>query len=69
MHERDMKMNLTNELIALKEMNETRICLLIIIQSGMLLESILADLLKECIELCKIFQTSIRTTQGSTRPT
>lgn len=55
--------------VALKEMNETRICLLMIIMSELLPEALLADLLKKCIELCKILQTSIRTAQGSSRPT
>lgn len=53
--------------IALKEMNESRICLKIIIQSELMKESLLTDLLAECEELCKILGSSIQTAQGNAR--
>jgi four helix bundle protein len=53
--------------IALKELNESRIWLSMIILSKMLPEENLLDLLKECNELCRILQASIRTAQGPRR--
>ncbi len=49
--------------IALKELNETRIWLKIIIRSRLIKESILLDLLDECDQLCRILGASIRTSQ------
>lgn len=47
--------------ICLKELNESRIWLQIIIQSQMLSEPQLHDLSQECDELCKIISASIKT--------
>ncbi len=51
--------------IALKEMNESRIWLTIIIQSELLAESRLTDLLSECDQLCRILNSSIHTAQSN----
>ncbi len=51
--------------IALKELNEARIWLRMIILGEMLEESKLAEILKECEELCRILYASIQTAQQS----
>jgi four helix bundle protein len=53
--------------LALKELNEARIWLKMIVQSDMLAESRLAELLVECDELCRILNASIQTAQGPQR--
>lgn len=47
--------------ISLKELNETRIWLRIIIESEMVPAHLMADPLTECDELCRILATSIKT--------
>jgi four helix bundle protein len=47
--------------IVLKELNETSIWLRIIERSGLLSAELLADLIRENSELCKIFASSLRT--------
>lgn len=47
--------------ICLKELNESRIWLKIIIRSDMLPESRLQNLAQECDELCKIINASVKT--------
>lgn len=47
--------------ICLKELNESRIWLEIVIRSKMLPESKLSDLRDECTELCRIIGASVRT--------
>ena len=51
--------------IALKEMNESRIWLTIIVQSELLAESRLTDLLSECDQMCRILNSSIHTAQSN----
>ena len=48
--------------ICLKELNEARTWLKIVIGSEMLAESRLADITNECDELCRIVNASIKTT-------
>lgn len=50
--------------IALKELNETRVWLKIIIRAELLKKSILVDLIDECDQLCRILGASIRTSQA-----
>lgn len=50
--------------ISLKELNEARIWLKVIVLSEMLPQDRLGELQSECVELCKILQSSIRTAQG-----
>jgi four helix bundle protein len=50
--------------ICLKELNEARVWLKIVIQSEMLPESRLANIITECDELCRIINASIKTTQA-----
>ena len=47
--------------IVLKELNETSIWLRIIEKSGLLSAELLADLIRENRELCKIFASSLKT--------
>lgn len=49
--------------IALKELNEARVWLKIIIEAEMLPGELLHDLCKECDELCRILYASIQTVQ------
>ncbi len=49
--------------ICLKELNETRIWLLIVLRSEMLPTTRLTDLIAECQELCKIINSSIQTSR------
>jgi four helix bundle protein len=49
--------------IGLKELNEARIWLRMIIESEMLPENRLSELLGECNELCRILSASIQTAQ------
>ncbi len=49
--------------IALKELNETAVWLLIIIRSKMLSHEECIELQKECDELCRIISTSVKTSQ------
>lgn len=51
--------------IALKELNETRIWLKIIIRSGMVSEKRVGNLLDECEQLCRILSASIHTSKKS----
>jgi four helix bundle protein len=50
--------------IGLKELNEARIWLRMIVQSEMLPESRLGELVNECEELCRILAASIKTAQA-----
>jgi four helix bundle protein len=50
--------------ICLKELNESRIWLKIITRSEMLPEARLANIITECDELCRIINSSIKTTQA-----
>lgn len=52
--------------ISLKELNETRIWLRIIVESEMLPAHLVTDLQNECDELCRIIATSFKT--ASTQP-
>ncbi len=47
--------------IALKELNESRIWLKIIIRADLMRAELLADLLDECDQLCRILSASIHT--------
>ncbi len=47
--------------IVLKELNESKVWLLMINRSGMLSDSELKSITNECIELCKIIGSSIST--------
>ncbi len=51
--------------IALKELNESRVWLKIIIRSEMQPASRLDDLAEECDQLCRIINASIKTTRKS----
>ena len=50
--------------ICLKELNETRVWLLIIQESQMLLAVLLAEIIPECNELCRIISASIKTARA-----
>jgi four helix bundle protein len=50
--------------VVLKELNETKIWLRIIIRSGMLKAELLVELLEENGELCKIFTASLKTARS-----
>ena len=50
--------------IALKELNESRIWLKVIIRSKMLPQTEVGPILRECEEHCAILYSSIQTTQG-----
>jgi four helix bundle protein len=52
--------------IGLKELNESRIWLKVIIRAEMLPENRLDDLLDECDQLCRIISTSIQTAKQAT---
>ena len=52
--------------VVLKELNESRIWLKMIIRAGMLPRKRLADLLDECDQLCRIISASIQTSRKST---
>ncbi|MEM7346232.1 MAG: four helix bundle protein, partial [Chloroflexota bacterium] len=49
--------------IALKELNETRIWLKMIIRSDLVSEHLLASVLDECEQLCRILSRSIQTSR------
>lgn len=49
--------------ICFKELNESRIWLKIVIQSQIVKENLLDDLFKECEELCRIINASIKTSK------
>jgi len=51
--------------IILKELNESRIWLKIIIRSGMLTENRMHEILQECDELCRIINASIKTARNT----
>lgn len=51
--------------IALKEMNESRIWMQIIIRSELLEASSVAETTKECEQLCRILSSSIKTSNKS----
>ena len=53
--------------IVLKELNETRIWLLIIERSELLAATLLTDIIRENNELCKIFATSLKTIRAGKR--
>jgi four helix bundle protein len=53
--------------IVLKELNETSIWLRIIERGGILRRELLADLVTENAELCKIFSASLKTTRAKRR--
>lgn len=48
--------------ICLKELNETRVWLKMIAESEMLSNTQLSDIIRECEELCRIINASIKTT-------
>ena len=50
--------------VCLKELNESRVWLLIIKKSKMLSVESLADITKECDELCRIINSSIKTSRA-----
>ena len=50
--------------IALKEMNESRVWLIVILRGKMLQQAEVSPILRECQELCAILYSSIQTTQG-----
>lgn len=50
--------------IALKELNETRVWLLIIQESQMLSAALLVEIIPECNELCRIISASIKTSRA-----
>jgi four helix bundle protein len=52
--------------IVLKELNETSIWLRIIGRSGLLREGLIAQLIRENNELCKILTASLKTARGRT---
>ena len=49
--------------MGLKELNESRIWLRILIESELVQKNLLDDLYTECEELCRIFGSSIQTTK------
>ncbi len=51
--------------IVLKELNETRVWLQIVIRTEMLPEHRLEELLDECDQLCKIISSSIQTARST----
>jgi four helix bundle protein len=53
--------------IVLKELNETSIWLRIIERAGILKEYLLADLIQETNELCRIFTASVKTARTRTK--
>ena len=53
-------------MIVLKELNESRIWLKIIVRVELLPGSLLDDLLNECDQLCRIISASIQTARQST---
>jgi four helix bundle protein len=52
--------------IVLKELNETRVWLKIVIRTEMLPEQRLEELLDECDQLCRIISSSIQTARSTT---
>jgi len=50
--------------IALKELNESRIWLKMIIRAGLVKEALLSELLDECEQLCRILSSSIKTVKN-----
>ncbi len=50
--------------ICLKELNETRVWLLIIQESQMLSAEMLTEIIPECNELCRIISASIKTARA-----
>lgn len=50
--------------IALKELNESRIWLKIIIQANLMKSSLLSELIDECDQLCRILSASIHTVRS-----
>lgn len=51
--------------ICLKELNESRVWLLIIKESEMLPTDLLSHIIPECNELCRIISASIKTARGN----
>jgi len=52
--------------VVLKELNESRVWLKIIIRTNMISGKLLGDLLDECDQLCRIISASIQTARKST---
>jgi four helix bundle protein len=53
--------------IVLKELNETSIWLRVIERSEMLKKELLAGIIEECTELCRIFTASVTIARANTR--
>jgi four helix bundle protein len=53
--------------IVLKELNETSIWLRVIERSQLLKKELLAEIIGECRELCRIFTSSLKTAKGGFR--
>ena len=53
--------------ICLKELNESRVWLKIIVKSQMLPEASMRSILEECDELCRIISSSIKTARSNQR--
>lgn len=51
--------------VVLKELNETRVCLIIVSLSELLPPAKMGDIIGEATELCKIFGTAIRTSRDN----
>lgn len=54
--------------VVLKELNESKVWLIIIVRSEMISESQMNDLVSECTELSKIIGQSIQTASSSLKP-
>lgn len=52
--------------IVLKELNETRVWLKILVRANMILNNRLDDLIDECGQLCRIISASINTARSKT---
>ena len=50
--------------IVLKELNESRVWLQIIIRAEMMPDALLVDIVDECDQLCRIVSASIKTSKG-----
>ena len=51
--------------VVLKELNETRVCLIIISLSELLPAPKMGDIINEASELCRIFGTAVKTSQSN----
>ncbi len=54
--------------IVLKELNETRVWLKIILKAQLFSQNKLAEILDECDQLCRIISSSIHTAQNTIKP-